>query len=309
MKRILQAWSLLLSWLLLGSLGFCSDKELHRRITLKDCASPVDDPTGQFRARQWADIQAMGSRGRHALFEIAKLPKPKPQPSGLSSDSRPCALGYLARLKDSHAAPLARQVFADTSEDPAFRYEAVNILGDLDDRESVPVLVSFMKSDDFQLATGVVDALGKIDDDRARSALREVLDDSSIREKWPDSPQLSYIAYLRRVIWNIGRQHDTFAFEAIVRLSRTELSNDLGSRGSLCYALAKIGFWKGDFKPAMDLIAESSNPEQKRQILHGVIGGLWEDYWGNDARFSRSFQLEEMIRQFEGLYPRGQVEK
>jgi len=294
--------------LLFSRPAFGNDKELRYRIEAKDCAVPVDDITGQMRARQWADIQSMGSRGRQELFEIVTQPRPKPDPSGSHTDWRPCALAFLARLRDVRAKPLARKILADPLEDIAFKYEAANVLGDLADKESVPLLASLLKSDDTQLADYVIDALGRIDDDGARAALRKALEDPGLQQQWPENPNLFYISHLREIIRNLGFQHDALAFDALVRISKTEVVNEKGVRESLSYALAKIGIWNGKPQPAMTLIAESQNADQKRQILHDVIAGLWEDYWGNDSRFSGSYQLGEEIRRYEKLYPCDQAQ-
>jgi hypothetical protein len=283
--------------------AFSNDKELRYRIEAKDCAVPVDDITGQMRARQWADIQSMGSRGRQELFEIVTQPRPKPDPSGSHTDWRSCALAFLARLKDPRAKPVARKILSAPLEDIVFKYEAANILGEFGDKEFVPLLASLLKSDDTQLADHVIEALGRIDDAAARAALRKALEDPGLQQQWPENPHLFYISHLREIIRNLGRQHDAMAFDALVRISKTDVVNEKGVRESLSYALAKIGIWNGKSQPAMTLIAESQSADQKRQILHDVIGGLWEDYWGNDPRFSESAQLADEIWQYEKWYP------
>ena len=213
----------------------------------------------------------------------------KANASGSHTDWRPCALAFLARLKDPRAKPVARKILSDPLEDIAFKYEAANVLGDLGDRESVPILASLLKSDDTQLADYVIDALGRIDDEGARAALRKALEDPGLQQQWPENPHLFYISHLRDIIRNLGFQHDALAFDTLVRISKTDVINEKGIRESLCYALAKIGVWNGKSQPAMILIGESRSADQKRQILHDVIGGLWEDYWGNDSRFSGSY--------------------
>jgi hypothetical protein len=300
MNQIFQISTVVLSGLIFSGQTSGSDKALKRKIVLEDCGTPVDDPTGQTRAKHWAEIQAMASNGREALVQIAQLPKSRLRASEVGGDPRPCALGYLARLKDPRAASIARKTVANSQEDSSFRYQAVEILGDIGDKESVRLLISLLKSGDRELARLVAEALGKIDDDRARSALREVLVDDSVRQKSSSDLLHPYALYLSTVISSIGHQHDSQAFEELEKLAKTESADEV--RGSLSYALAKIGIWNGNLDPALGLISASPNLEQKRQILHAVIGGLWEDYWGSDPRFSKSWHVEQAIRKFEALY-------
>ena len=152
---------------------------------------PTDDDLGGTRDAHLRVLRDAGETGRLALLRV------------VASDpaNSNCALGYLVDLGDRRAIPYLRASLQDASNpDVAV---ALTGLARLQDRESFEQILSYVGDPDASRAA--VLALGLLDDERARAALRELMTAGRV------APSLAVRA--------MGWQRDASATQIIVRAS------------------------------------------------------------------------------------------
>lgn len=125
------------------------------------------------------------ARALGELLDLDELMRPLPWRRWLEEDPErigPVAAEFAARAGVRELAPSFRQMLEKRSEP-----YLVRTLGELGDREAVPLLVGLLEASDVPLEPLVLESLGRIGGPEARSALR--------RATGSDSPQRQRMAY------------------------------------------------------------------------------------------------------------------
>jgi hypothetical protein len=142
---------------------------LRTRIRTELCVFP-EDFGGDLPIRRTEELKRLGEPARKALMSVARS----------RGASRDCALDYLWRLGDRRAISILRTIVADDSD--SGRSTPVILLGLFNDQASLPMFLTFLKSEDPTLVRASISALSGVDDNRAREALRLIATNSTFNE-------------------------------------------------------------------------------------------------------------------------------
>lgn len=171
----------------------------------------------------WAEIigqlDALGEAGRSELVRVAG------RRDGARPWERGCAWRHLTRLKDARVLPFIRAALRDPAETRENRQTAMAAVGAWNDKPSVRDLVRLLRAPDVIDRSTAADALGLIDSEDARIALREALHDAD--PPWP-------------VVDALGQQRDGSVVGQLRELS-TRMDPDRIYQEAITTALARIG--------------------------------------------------------------------
>lgn len=173
-----------------------SVSEIARRVEREFCVGPED--FGQLEhERHLETLRELGEPGRNALLSVARSRKSVAN----------CALIFLVELGDKRAFPLLRDIVSRPDATRGDLSVALWGLGALPQPESYPLIASFLLEPAPEVpAATAIQALGAIDDDRARNRLRELLAD----------PRFTRQKYA--VVRALGRHRDVTSMSAIASI-------------------------------------------------------------------------------------------
>lgn len=222
------------------------------------CGPLVDDDVGGLiREGHLDQLRKMGEIGRVALLRIAKS----------DAGAKRCALGYLVDLRDSRAIPFLRALaeYPETSVDLSL---ALYGLGRLQDRSSYDLIARAIDLSKDGPIERAIDALGVLDDDRARVKLRGLLTDPR------------FALYSGRIMRALGRQRDTAGIDSISRLATT--------------AAGEKNWWR--LADAIVALASIRTPESLRLAqLH--FRELADERWQTSAMEEARSELRAQLRE------------
>lgn len=146
-------------------LGACSSgSSIVQRINEQYCRI-LDDDYGDIRKRHFEELRASGENGRRALIEVA----------GSESPNRACAVMYLCALGDMRGLTLTRDILRDGDAKPDVLMNALSCVGSSRDPLYIEEIRPYLSNSDPGVSQFAVGALANIDDERARSLLRDLL--------------------------------------------------------------------------------------------------------------------------------------
>ena len=177
--------------------AFSQNEHLVRKITEEYCVFP-DDSAQLIREERVKKLSELGEEARLTLLELA------------NSEDKECALYYLYRLEDPRILPILRRIIADDEEPERLRRISISYLGGLNDVESLNRILEFVESNDRTTVNQTILALGGIDDDTAREALRGL------------ARQEKYVVFLSSIVRSIGRQEDKEAVDLLIEILEME---------------------------------------------------------------------------------------
>ncbi len=170
--------------------------ELRRTIERDSCSAEPDDFGQIEHQRRIDDLRALGQPARDALLTLARSRRA----------SAKCALRFLVELGDRRAIPMLRKIATTPDASTGDLMLALWGLGLLGDVQSVSLIASFLQHSHPAISESAINALGFVNDDRARVTLRALLSDTQ------------YISRRYLLLRAIGRQRDAAATTSIASI-------------------------------------------------------------------------------------------
>ena len=223
-----------------------------------------DDVAIQERAEK--EIRRLSERDRSALLAV----------SSHEYWEREFAWSLLTRAGDRRVIPYLRQAVDPGDAKETLRLRAVEYLGKLNDAGSVGTFIRLARSGD-DVAGAALRALGQIDDERARQALLECLEQPEL--PWHDKED---------AMEAIGRQRDPRGVPAIIKIGSVHAPHDppafetkeytdwvkaMSLKSVAAVALARIGT-RESVEAAVRLIPEIEFRQSRDDTTRTVVNEL-----------------------------------